>query len=217
VNGSEEGKWTGYTPTGSVDYTGIYTGGERDSIWTNYYITGKISSLIRYKNGERHGVARYNTPEGNPVVEKLFEDGYLTAYRTMSTNNEFGDWIMFTANASITANHANGTKTFEEQYKNGALEGLRKLYYANGKVYSEFSCKGGSYDGPYAVYYPNNQLREKGEYLNDELHGVVETYNSDGTLLKTETFKHGIKNGKAVAYKKGTKLKEVNYWAGTPE
>lgn len=217
VNGQQEGKWTGYTPNGLVDYTGVYINGERDSLWTNYFPHGGVSSLIAYKDDERHGVSRYNSLEGTPILEKLYERGSLVAYRKVNPDNQFGEWTLFTGNTSISVQYSNGKIAMEEHYKNGLLDGVRKLYFNTGKLYSEYSYKEGNYEGPYKMYYPSGKMREQGEYHNDELHGVIESFNEDGTLFKSETFLLGSRNGKAIVYKKGAKVKEINFWAGTPD
>jgi antitoxin component YwqK of YwqJK toxin-antitoxin module/tetratricopeptide (TPR) repeat protein len=218
LNGQREGIWKSYYSNGQLDYQGKYVQGNSDSTWTFYYMHGKVSSTIEYAKDERHGIARYNSAEGSPVLEKLYSEGDLIAYRAADAAGAFGAWIPFTATTTeIKATFPNGTTAIEEHYKDGALDGAKRIYFANGKLYSEYNYKYGDYEGAYAIYYPSGKIREKGEYKDDEFHGVVEEYNEDGSLLKLETFQRGIRNGKAVVNKKGAKSQTINFWWGIPE
>ncbi|HEY9046716.1 MAG TPA: tetratricopeptide repeat protein [Ohtaekwangia sp.] len=217
INGSMEGIWKGHYTDGSLDYEGNYIRGNHDSTWTFYFRHGKISSVIPFQKDDRDGIARYNSPEGTPIVEKLYQQDDLIAYRVVNEKGEFGAWVPFTASTTIVAKYPNGTVAYEEPFKNGALEGVKRIYFSNGKLYSEFNYKHGDYEGPFKIYFPGGQLREKGQYRDDELHGVIEEYNEDGTLLKQETYTWGTRNGKSVINPKGGKSKEVLFWWGLPQ
>jgi antitoxin component YwqK of YwqJK toxin-antitoxin module/tetratricopeptide (TPR) repeat protein len=217
VNGSPEGQWKGYYSNGQLDYIGKYVQGNHDSTWTFYYMHGKISSTISFLKDERHGVARFNSPEGIPVLEKLYHEGDLIAYRAANAKSEFGEWVSFTGNEVIKAIHPNGTTAIEEPYKNGTMNGAKRIYFSNGKLYSEYNYKDGDYEGAFKVFYPSGQLREKGEYKDDGLDGINEEYYEDGKLLKQETYTRGTRNGKAVVNKKDGKSKVMNFWWGIPE
>ncbi|WP_333821123.1 tetratricopeptide repeat protein [Ohtaekwangia sp.] len=217
VNGTIEGSWKGYFPDGTLDYEGSYLRGEQDSTWTFYFRHGKISSVMQFLKNNREGIARYNSPEGTPLVEKLYHEDDLIAYRVVNAKGEFGAWTPFTATTAIVANYPNGTTAYEEHFKNGVLDGTKRLYFSNGKPYSEYNYKSGDYEGPFKIYYPSGQLRQKGQYLDDELNGVVEEYYEDGTLMKQETYTWGTHNGKSVVNKKGAKPREYLFWWGIPE
>lgn len=218
VNGKREGMWKSYYSDGQLDYTGKYVQDESDSTWIFYFMHGKVASTIQYAKDERNGIARFNSPEGTPVLEKLYSENDLIAYRAANATGGFGAWIPFTANTTIIkATYPNGATAFEEQYKDGTLDGTKRIYFSNGKLYSEYNYKYGDYEGTYTIYYPNGKVREKGEYKDDEFHGIVEEYYEDGTLMKQETFLRGIRNGKAVVNKKGAKSQTFNFWWGIPE
>lgn len=217
ANGSQSGKRTAYYPSGKTEYIGFYIEGDIDSTWTNYFPHGAVASLMGYAGRERHGITRYNAGDGTPVVEKFFEKGSIVAYRTVNSAGQFGEWIPFKGNEAISAKYPDGTKAYEEQYKNGLIQGARRIYFPDGKLADEQYYKDGDYNGPFQSFYPNGKLYEKGQYESDELTGVVETYNEDGTLLQTVTYQYSVKNGKAVIYNKGQKIKEYTFWAGTPQ
>lgn len=105
---------------------------------------------------------------------------------------------------------------YEEPFKKGLQNGIRRLNYSSGKPCLEYILTNGDYAGFYNIYYPNGNPFQKKVYKNDELYGVVETFSPDGSPLYTETFLNSQLNGKTVVYKQG-KQHEINFWAGLPD
>lgn len=215
--GRAHGVWTWYDDNGAVESQGKYVAGDADSIWVFYNREGKLASQIPFKNDERHGVARLYAADGTTcIMEQRWKDGHLVAYRTMGSDGQLGEWQKFKDNTSITVSFTNGKKAFEEQYLKGMLEGPRRFYFPSGTPYSEYNYKNGDKAGAYTIYYTSGKLREKGEYKNDELTGTREIYQEDGTLLKSETFICGSREGKSVWYKNGKKVSEVDFFGNDP-
>jgi antitoxin component YwqK of YwqJK toxin-antitoxin module len=210
IDGWAEGLWKGYE-NGKLDYVGRYLNNNFDSTWT-YYENGKVNSTANYLRGERNGLSTFQNAEGGPASEKMYISGDLVAFRTMRADGTWSDWTKFTGNASIISYYPNGSKSLEEEYRNGYLNGTKRHYLSNGKVVSEYSFKHGDYEGPYTRYYPNGKVQQKAEYRNDEMHGKMEWFNEDGTLLKTENYNYGVRTGKATTYQKGVKNKQYTFW-----
>lgn len=217
VNGSEEGNWKWFYENGKLDNTGKYTSGLRDSVWTFYHPNGKISSTQHYRDNKRDGLVRYFGLDGTPVLEKTYESGNLILFRAQNASGKFGEWVSFTGEQAITAYYANGKKAIEETYKSGNLDGIKKIYYPDGSVYSEYLYKAGDYHGAFKEFYANGKVSEKGTFVDDELEGEYITYYEDGTVQRTENYVCGERHGKAVYFKKGVKVKELTFWAGVPE
>ena len=209
----EEGVWTSYYDNGKVDSKGTYLRGDYDSTWTYHYENGEISSVVDYLDDERHGITRIYSPDGKPIIEKLYYQGNLLSYRLVSSENA-GDWITFTGNATISANYPNGKLAYEETYKKGVLDGSKKVYYDNGQACSEYRYASGGYHGEYKTYYSNGNVREKGSYYRDERHGVREKYNEDGSLSSRENYVMGTRQGKAELFVKGSKAVEFKFNGG---
>jgi uncharacterized protein len=214
--GKPDGLWKGYGSNGKPDYVGRYVNFKSDSIWTYYYPSGEVSSQIPYFDDNRSGIAKYFAPDGTLMVEKKFEDDDFVAYREMTAKGTLGEWINFTGNANITAYYPNGSKSLEEVYKNGLIDGLKRIFFSNGKVCNETNFSHGDYQGPFFSSYSNGKLYKKGQYVYDGLNGKLECYNPDGSLLKTEEYVRGTKNGKSILFKNGVKLKEVTFFGGQP-
>jgi antitoxin component YwqK of YwqJK toxin-antitoxin module len=217
VGGLREGLWKEFYEDGRLRYEGNYRNGSSDSLWTFYYADGKISSVVNYRDDERHGVSRLFSPEGVPIVEKLYDKGDILSYRTLNADGTGGQWIQFPGTGTITVKYANGNLALDEQYKDRLRHGNSRIYYQDGELYSEFKYDMGDFEGDFVQNYATGKAREKGTYKEDELDGKSELYDLDGTLLKVENYRMGTRYGKTLIYKKGVIQKEVDFWNGEAE
>jgi uncharacterized protein len=206
----EEGVWSSYFDNGKLDSKGSYLRGKYDSTWTYHYENGHVSSVVEYLDDEQHGVTSIYSPDGKPIIEKLYYRGNLLSYRMVSTESA-SDWIPFKGDAIITAMYPSGKPAYEETYKNGTHDGIKKIYYDNGKPCSEYRYGPGGYHGEYKTYYSNGNVREKGTYNLGERHGVREIYNENGSLSSRENFVMGSRQGKAELFVKGAKSIEFKF------
>jgi len=217
VNGYETGKWTYKNPIGLLDSEGIFFRGEYDSTWNYYYQFGAISSTAEYSNGDRDGITHYFAPDGTSMFQKLFESDRFVAYR-LAGSGQFGNWIPVKKDMSITINYTlSGKPFYEEVLKNGEINGSKKIYYPDGKLYSEYNFIDGDYEGKYFIYHANGKVAESGEYKNDKLMGTRQFFNQDGLLLKSEEYVNGMRHGKSTTYLNGAIKNEVIFWGGTPD
>ena len=97
MNDKEEGLWKNYYSNGKVSKEGPYRNGLRDSVWTFYFSDGTISSVVQYRKDEPHGISRYYSPEGTPLIEKMYLNGDLLAWRPINTDEENSTWVPFQA------------------------------------------------------------------------------------------------------------------------
>jgi antitoxin component YwqK of YwqJK toxin-antitoxin module len=212
VEGEEEGIWKEYYYNGRLANSGKYLNGEKDSVWNFYYPNEKLSSSIPYKDDEPHGEARYFSPEGLPLLDKLYDHGGILSYRLVDASGEPGPWIKFSGSGKISVANSAGTVVFEETYRDGLRDGDKKLYFDNGKPCEEYQYNLGNRHGIVAMYYANGKLCEKGTYRNGEPDGKFEHYTEAGLLEKIEIYKMGSRHGKAIFSVKGAKTQEILFW-----
>lgn len=213
INGNEEGKWVWYFASGKTDSEGNFRSGARDSVWTTYYQHGAKYSSAVYVNGKREGAMQYFSTEGILMLEKLFDNDMMVAYRIVDmANGKAGAWIAFTGNAQIECKFPDGKVAYQEVYKDGFIEGNKNIYFPNGKLYSHMTFTMGDYNGAYEIYYPNGEIYESGIYVMDDLNGEQKIYNEDGTLSLLINYELGFRQGKGIIYKKGVKEKEYTFW-----
>jgi antitoxin component YwqK of YwqJK toxin-antitoxin module len=69
-------------------------------------------------------------------------------------------------------------------YTKGQLEGIRELYFPDGKVKVRERYSKGQISDLYEYFFPNGKLELQGEYINGAMYGIWRKYNEDGKLLE---------------------------------
>ena len=211
-----EGPWKVFNFEGTLIQEGRYLNGLQDSVWKFYYPHGSLNSTITYRKDDLHGVARYFSPEGEPLVEKMFVGGDLIAYRHINQNEEDPAWQDFSGTGTISLKNSAGKVVYEETYQEGMRHGYKRIYYNDGNLCEEYRYHLGDFEGPYRLYYPNGKVAENGNFKNDVLDGKVESFRPDGTPSRTEHYSMGTRHGKATYYK-GRIRKDYTFWDGMIE
>ena len=96
-----------------------------------------------------------------------------------------------------------------EQYKNGKLTGVRKVFYKSGKIAEEKTYQDGIKNGVYKKYAENDVVLEETIYVNGEYDGLAIFRNPDNQIVGQGLFKNGKKVGMWKLLEKG-KLIDVN-------
>lgn len=72
----------------------------------------------------------------------------------------------------------------ETPYKNGKINGVKKVYYESGQLSRETLFENGKTNGVVKSYYKSGQLEEEVTYENDKVNGVRKEYYESGKLKK---------------------------------
>ncbi|MDB5228468.1 MAG: hypothetical protein JWN78_2661 [Bacteroidota bacterium] len=64
-------------------------------------------------------------------------------------------------------------------YKDGKLNGERKLYYESGKVMQSETYADDKFDGPYKSYYDDGSIQQEGTYKDNMMSGLWKNYYKD--------------------------------------
>ena len=100
-----------------------------------------------------------------------------------------------------------GGQIFEESnYVKDSLDGVRTLYYENGKVQSIEQLQNGKYIGKYQKFSETGQLILEGDYVDNEMSGIWKGFYDTGELKEEVTFAHNEENGAFKEYHKNGKL-----------
>ena len=207
------GTWKRYHDNGKLYSIGRYVNGDKDSIWTYYRPNEARSSAIHYKNDIRHGTSLYYSPDGKPLIEKLYHDDELIAYRPAG-ENAVKEWIPFSGTGKIVIRYADNKIALEEEFKDGMRHGQRKLYFTNGSLYEVISYEKDDRTGDYRVYHANGKIAEKGAYKENDAEGKIEYFDENGILSKVETYNKGVLHGKEIRYANGKVVRENTFWNG---
>ena len=192
--GKKNGPWKGiYEDTKNPKYEGTFEHGKEVGFFT-FFDNTKTKKVIATREFNPKNNSAYtifydqnkNKVSEGKVVNKLFE----------------GRWNYYhkASKAIMTI----------ENYANGKLEGLRSVFYPNGKIAEEINYKNNLKEGICKRYTENGILIEESAYKNNEYNGTATFKDSDGSLISKGNFLDGKKAGVWHFYEKGKLSKEEN-------
>ena len=192
--GNKHGLWKGvYEDTKNPKYEGTFEHGKEIGIFTFFDNTRTKNSIatreFKPKTNEAYTIfydQNKNKVSEGKVVNKLFEDQWKYYHKASKT-------IMTI-----------------ENYGNGKLEGLRSVFYPNGKIAEEINFKDNLKEGICKRYTENGIVIEESAYKNNEYNGTTTFKDSDGNLISKGNFVDGKKAGVWHFYEKGKLSKEEN-------
>ncbi len=193
--------------------------GKKHGLWKGYY---EESKRVRYEgnfdHGKENGVFKYfdDTKAGTILAERKFTTKDNSAYTVFFNQKKNkisegkivaklreGEWIYYHENSTIPMT--------KEMYKNDALNGLRQVFFPNGKIAEEIQFVNGIRQGNYRKYTPTGIVLEESTYKNGELHGLAIFRGSDGLMASQGKFVEGLKRGMWKFYEGGKLVREEKY------
>lgn len=193
--GNKNGPWTGkYAETKNLKYQGTFDHGKEVGIFT-FYDNTKTKRVIATREFNSIDNSAYtiiydqlkNKVSEGKVIDKLSE----------------GKWIYY--------HKASKVIMASEFYSKGKLEGLRSVFYPNGKIAEEMMYKNNLKNGSYKRYTESGIIIEESNYKNDQFDGIAIFRDPDeGTIVSKGKFTNGKKTGIWQFYEKGKLAKEVN-------
>ncbi len=192
--GKKNGVWKGlYEESKRPRYEGTFSHGKEVGVF-KFFDDTKAGTVIATREFNPNDNSAYtifydqdkNKVSEGKVVNKIFE----------------GQWKYY--------HHASKNVMTIENYKNGKLEGLRTVYFTNGKIAEEASYKNNLKVGVYKKYAENGNVLEESNYRNGIYNGLAIFRDSEGNLVSKGEFVNGKKKGIWEFFEKGKKVKEVN-------
>jgi antitoxin component YwqK of YwqJK toxin-antitoxin module len=193
--GNKNGLWKGYyEDTKNPKYEGTFDHGKEVGVFT-FFDNKKTKTVIATREFNPIDNSAYtifydqlkNKVSEGKVVNKLYE----------------GQWKYYhKASKSIMA---------IENYSKGKLEGLRSVFYPNGKIAEELFYKNNLKNGVYKRYTESGIIIEESNYKNDQYDGLATFRDADdGTIVSKGKFVNGKKAGIWQFFEKGKLVKEMN-------
>lgn len=198
--GRKQGTWKkAYDNSAVYKYVGQFKDDKPIGKFVYYYETGEVEAVVNFMDD---GVSAYS--------QMYHESGYMMARGKYINQLKDSTWIYF---------DDRGIVSYQEDYKNGKLDGLKIIYYepSDGKylVARYYNYREGLLHGEFKTYHPNTQLASEGTYDNGNLNGDVKYYYPNGNLMRLERWKYAVKHGYWIFY--GEDGKQVGYklyWEG---
>jgi antitoxin component YwqK of YwqJK toxin-antitoxin module len=150
-----------------------------------------------FKNADSSEGVEKAFREGKLVVETYFRDRgqfqFVKQYSAKTGKVVKSDTIVNMkkiVGSSISYFPSGSVKEVEIRDTSGALTGY-KGYYDGGKKKIVIGLANGKRNGPFIEYNPNGTVKESGNYLNDQRHGVFKFYDIRGNALASKKFVNG--------------------------
>jgi len=100
----------------------------------------------------------------------------------------------------------------DEYYVKGTLHGTQKEYTVNGNLKSEIQYKEGIKNGLFTRLHPDGRSYERGEFLNNELHGNLTQTSMDGVTEGIQVYQKGILHGTSFRYGENGDINQEITW-----
>ncbi len=156
---------------------------QKDTIWYDQY----------WKETSKKDASFYRSET------KKQDDGYWVVDNYMNGAKQMEgvslDPVKEIYQGEVTWYFQNGTKFQIVHYKDGILNGHRKVYFENGKVNSEGEYKEGKKHGKWKEFYENGTLKESGFFDNRQKDAKWKTYYSNGKIHQEGKYELGKKVG----------------------
>lgn len=193
-NGKKEGLWKGvYSESNRPRYEGTFSHGKEIGLF-KFFDDTKVGSVIATREFNANDNAAYT----------IFYDqskNKVSEGRVLNRGFE-GEWKYYHQKSTVVMT--------KENYSNGKLEGMRTVYYLDGKIAEEQSYKNNIKNGLYKKYAENGIILEESSYKNDQYDGIATFKDPDGTIVSKGKFTIGKKAGIWQFFEKGKLVKEVN-------
>jgi antitoxin component YwqK of YwqJK toxin-antitoxin module len=191
AQGNRQGPWKGTYDSGNPRYEGTFDHGKETGTF-KFYDDSKAHTLAATRVFAKDGSCY--TTFFEPTGTKVSEGKEINKLRE-------GEWVYYHYKAkSIMA---------KETYKQGKIEGVRRVFFPSGEIAEETSYLNGIKDGPYRKFTEKAVVLEEATYKNDKYEGPAIYRDGKGNIASQGVYKAGLKTGVWKFLENG-KLKEKN-------
>lgn len=192
-NGKKHGLWKGvHEESKRPRYEGTFEHGKEVGIF-KFFDDTKAGTII---------ATREFNPKDNSCYTIFYNQKKNKVSEGKVVNKQFeGEWKYYYEDLPLVMTL--------EYYKNGKLNGVRKVFYKSGELAEETNYKDGIKDGVSKIYLENGIVVEESFYKNGEYEGKAVFRTPENKIAAEGIFKNGKKVGVWKILEKG-KLKEVN-------
>jgi antitoxin component YwqK of YwqJK toxin-antitoxin module/Tfp pilus assembly protein PilF len=214
--GLRDGKWSYYYANGKLNYTETYDNDRLNGTFKYYNDNGSLDKEISYNEGELNGAFKMFGDNGLLALVINYQQGQLISYTYEGKDGKLVPAVpVNNGTANIIGYYRNGVKSAEINFEDDQVNGSRKLYFSNGKVYIEGSRVYGYDHGLKKVFFEDGTLNQEENYHYNKLHGLVKKYFANGKIESTENWYNGDMHGDNKYYDNTGKLLETrNYYYG---
>lgn len=193
--------------------------GNRHGMWREYY--DPQEQMLKYEGEFIHGeeigvfkfyqeglkqpaaIMKFDQQSDTVTAQYLSQNGKTISEGDLTDKQRIGPWTYY---------HKNSDKVMmTENYKDGKLHGLKKVYYENGILAEEANYTNGELHGNRKLYSVKGVTLEDLTYQHGELHGLAKFFNGKGELMSEGSYKHDKHHGTWRYYENGKLKQEKEY------
>jgi antitoxin component YwqK of YwqJK toxin-antitoxin module len=177
--------------------------GLKHGLWKGVYEESKRPRYQgTFEHGKEVGVFQFfdDTQKGDVIATREFNPKDNSAYTIFYDQNKNkvsegkvvnklfeGEWKYY--------HYASPAVMTTENYKNGKLEGVRTVYFLNGKVAEQINYVNNLKQGAYKKYTESGIVLEESFFKNNEYDGLAIFRNDSGIVVSKGMFAKGLKTG----------------------
>jgi len=194
----------------------IDANGRKIGLWKGVYEASKRPKYEgTFDNGKEVGLFKFfdDTKVGSVIATRLFKPSDNSCYTTFYNQNGFkvseGNQINKVYDGEWKYYHFDSPTIMTlENYKNGKLDGLRKVFYKEGTIAEEANYKNGLREGLYKKYAENGVVLEEINYKGGVFDGLSIFRNAKNEVVSKGNYVKGKKDGEWQFLKKGKLVTE---------
>jgi len=217
--GLKDGKFTGYYPSGKVEYVKRYEEDKPMGKWKFIREDGTTKKIEVYETGKKND--EWITYENNGDVYYQFwdMDSLVSEYADLHyPNGQLIEKISYKngqKNGKFTGYYENGQKKHIRTYKDDKLEGKFADYTESGQILRKQNYANDLLDGSSKEWYLNGEVKVKTSYKAGKLDGGFMSYDSLGRKVTKGEYEMGLKAGDWLTwYPSGKKKERSSYFSG---
>jgi uncharacterized protein len=221
-HGKKTGTWAWFDRNNNKEREGDFADGKKTGAWFEWtenklafsgsFTDGKPDGDFIYYDKAGTELGRFDIHDGTGTMETYYPNKKVSSKTHMVAGAMDGVYQELTQRGKVvvegrySSDHKNGwwrewndlgpgglQLQLEQHWKWGKLDGAVKKY-ENGKLASEQTYKSGKVEGAYTEY-RNGKPSFTGTFANDRRTGTWTTYDPDGAVMLTATYKDGVLEG----------------------
>jgi antitoxin component YwqK of YwqJK toxin-antitoxin module len=193
ANGNKHGIWKGYyEDTKNLKYEGEFKHGKEIGVFT-FYDNTKVKNVVATRDFSANDGSCYTI---------VFNGKHKVSEGKLVNKVHEGEWKFYHLRSDTIMNL--------ENYKNGKLHGIKKVFYNTGLIAEESNYNSGIKDGPYKKVAENGIVLEESFFKNGQYHGQAIFREAAGGKYTVGEFKNGKSVGIWKFYEKDKLVKEEN-------
>lgn len=191
--------------------------GLRHGLWKGYHEESKRPRYEgNFDHGKEIGIFKYfdDTKAGTVIATRDFSKGDGSCYVTFfdQKGNKVSEGMVknkvFEGPWKYYHKESKDIMTLET-YKNGKLQGSRKVFYTENVLAEEVFYVDGIKNGTAKTFGENGKLIDQHNYVNDKFEGLASYYDGNGNKLYEGSYKSNVRVGTWKFFEKGKVVKQV--------